>query len=136
MLGGADAILSNPSPAGSKAIVYFDLPVQLNSDMAVRTTSSNSAIEFFGTIDTAGHTLSVDAQGEALLVGDIIGSGGLTLNGSFFILAGTNTYTGKTLVAAGTVHADSTTAFGAATGAGTELGPESFCRWMRRSLSH
>ena len=122
VLGGADAILSNPSPAGSKAVISFNLPVQLNSDMTVLTTSSNSAIEFFGTIDTAGHTLSVDAQGEALVVGDIIGSGGLTLKEGFLELSGTNSYTGPTLLQSGIMHADSQTAFGDPA-TGTEVGP-------------
>jgi Bacterial Ig-like domain (group 3)/Right handed beta helix region len=111
VLSGSDAILSDPSPAGSEAVVYFNLPVQLSSDITVRTTSADSAFEM-SDVDTAGHTLSVDAQGEVYLTGAITGSGGLVLKEGFLLLEGNNSYTGPTILQAGTVHADTPTAFG------------------------
>ena len=77
------------------------------SVLAGQVTSTAAAI------NTAGHVVSFDGAEELTVSGKISGNGGLAKDGvGTLILSGDNTYSGATVVNAGTVRVGSQTAFG------------------------
>lgn len=115
----------NTLTTGRGGITNYD-PVnrQIFSNNVALATHQNwdgggGGITTYGTIQNNGFLLVVDGQGTNRFEGAISGGGGLTLAGGALELTGANTYTGRTLVAAGKLVAGSAT--GSATGSGPVL---------------
>ncbi len=97
---------SNPGitvKAGAGAVT-FDPSIKLG---VAQTWSNNSGnlLSLGGSVDNGGHLLTVTGTGNTSLGGSIGGSGGLTkTGGGTLTLAAANTYSGDTLMSAGTLR--------------------------------
>jgi autotransporter-associated beta strand protein len=81
--------------------------VSLTSASAIRVLDTTAT--FSGAIATGDHALSLDGAGNGTVSGIISGSGPVTKNGAgTFTLSSANTYSGATLVNAGTLRAGAT----------------------------
>jgi len=80
---------------------------------ATRMNSDGGILRVFGTINTAGNTLTVGGVGDTSLWGVISGGGSLNMDGGGFLNLGTvNTYTGGTNLNNGIVFLSTNTALG------------------------
>lgn len=99
----------------------------LSAGSPVGETASGENVTLSGAFDLDAHRLFLRGRGTGTISGEISGSGGLTKidNPGTWILSGDNTYTGETIVSAGTlvVNGDNSAATGAVTvAAGAILG--------------
>ncbi len=116
-----------------KLLINSDVILGANQTWLNDSTNATGTVtddfEVAGSVNNAGHTLTVSGTGDTEVSGNILGSGGLTKSGTGTLtLSGTNnTYTGTTTINAGTLvlaHAESIHAEGAvvlANVAGAEL---------------
>ena len=93
----------------------------------VEDTATGDRVTLSGAFDLDAHRLFLRGRGTGTISGDISGSGGLSKidNPGTWILSGDNSYTGETIVSAGTllVNGDNSAATGAVTvAAGATLG--------------
>ncbi|MBE1159678.1 autotransporter-associated beta strand repeat-containing protein [Dyella acidiphila] len=95
----------------------------LQSGGALEYTGATNTTDRGFTLGTGGGQVAVDQAATTLTdSGTVIGAGGLTKNGAgTLVLSGANTYTGGTIVNAGTLQAGSAQAFGGQAG-GTGAG--------------
>lgn len=99
--------------------------LSVSSPVGAAATADNVTLS--GEFDLGAHTLFLRGNGTGTISGEISGSGGLTKidNPGTWILSGDNTYTGETVVSAGTllVNGDNSAATGAVSvAAGATLG--------------
>lgn len=105
---------SNSLTIGRGGITNYDTDRQvLNAPIVLGSSQywdgGNGGIST-NTIDTDGHLLEITGSGTSRVDGAITGAGGLALSGGSLVLAGSNTYSGRTWVHGGQLIVDGTTA--------------------------
>jgi autotransporter-associated beta strand protein len=113
--GGQTAGFANAGLYFNGGTLQYASTLTSSGDITVDATGTNARSVYFAqqaVIDTNGNNITyVDPLGGG-------GPGGLTKNGSGALtLSASNTYTGGTIINAGTIQANSATSLGAATGA-------------------
>ncbi|MBY0425402.1 MAG: autotransporter-associated beta strand repeat-containing protein, partial [Cytophagales bacterium] len=126
-ISGNDIVLTGGNPAiqnssGTAGVGGYGLNISNNITFSTaaptisNSVTSNSSVSLSGLINNNGLTITVNNIGpntNIFLHGNIIGTGGLTLNGPGLVwIGGTNSFTGGTLLNAGGIKINSNQAFG------------------------
>lgn len=112
---GLVGLATMDSPGSGNPNLEWQIPLALSGDVTLITQGRQTRLR--APIDLGNSVLTLNANGDIFLSGDVGGAGALVKNGgSALTLAGANTYTGVTTVSGGAVYLSTAAGLGSPMG--------------------